>query len=213
VPSRRALAGLLLGCLLLAHPLVGNGPGADTRYDYATTELDLADDEAVEDLYHHPTVDYGTEATLDAVRTALDERVTRPESATSSSLRELRDRRYVADDVRDRYYRVNASVADGQFRLRAETVSADAVARALAVETDAAPAAVRDAFAGDRTAPRRADATVIARNGSYVLVRPTETRRVADPYVVPKVIGYAVGVALVIGAIVDIRYRRDQDGD
>lgn len=40
--SRRSLLAFLIGFVVLVHPVVGNGPGPDSRYTYDVTPVDLS---------------------------------------------------------------------------------------------------------------------------------------------------------------------------
>ena len=195
-------AAIVAGLAVLAHPLVGNGPGPDTRYEYSASTVDVTDDETVELLYEHPAVRYGTGQQVETVRTAANGTVVRRESAVDDDLLALTDRTYLADDVGDRYYRLDARVTDGQFRLDAEAVSAATVAAELAVDPDATPRTVQRALDGETTASTRVDATVVDTAGGYRLVRVVDQRQVPDPFAVPKVLAYALAVVAVVAAAV-----------
>lgn len=211
MPSKWVLAGLVVGCLLLAHPLVGNGPGADTRYSYSTTEIDLTNSERVEALYHVPSVTYGTGTQVHAVMEARNSTYTRLKSAVSPKLRDLVDTWYLADDVHDQYYRVDAYVTDGEFRLRSGTVTENQIVEEIAVNPATADPVVWEILDGQRTASKRVNATVVKRDGHYLLIRPTQTNRVSDPLAIVKVAGYALGIALVIGALVYERRTHESE--
>lgn len=207
VPSARTVVAFLVGVALLLQPVVGNGPGPDARYGYETTRVDLSNDETVEEMYRLSAVAYGTSERVEAVRAAANGTFARSESAVDPYVEDLTDARYVADDVRDRYYRVDARVTDGRFRLDATPVSAAEVARDLAVEADDAAPVVRDVLDGRTTASRRADATLVADDGRYLLVWVAVAERHSDPLVIPKVLGYALGVTLVVGSLTAARHR------
>lgn len=202
MPSTRTVITLLAGLALLAHPVVGNGPGPETRYTYEPTTVDRSDDEAVEVLYELPEVSYGVGTQIDAVREAVNSTYRRPASAVSERVRALTDVQYLADDAGDQYYRVQAAVADDTFELDATPVSPGVVATALAVEPGAAPEAIRDALDERHTAATKENATLVVQENGYTLVRVVETETVPDPLAIPKLIGYALGVVLVTFGLV-----------
>lgn len=209
--SRVALLVIVVGVAVLTQPVVGNGPGPDRRYTYAGTEVNLTNDEAVEALYAHSMVEYGTGETLRPVREATNETVSRPLAAVPDPVRELTRVKFLADDVGDQYYRLDARVDGNQFRLDATRVSERAVAEELAVRPQDAPRTIRDALDGNESTFERVNATLVRTDGRYVLVRAVKTELVPDPYVLVKVPAYAVGLALVVLGLVagpGIRRRR-----
>jgi hypothetical protein len=211
VPSGRALLAVAFGLALLAHPVVGNGPGPDERYAYSTERVDVANDEAVEVMYHHPAVAYGTGERVEAVHRAANETVRRSASAVSSDLRSLVDVQYLADDVGDQYYRLDAAVTDETYRLRATPVSAATVAAALAVDRDGAEPTIRAVLDDTATARERVNATLVDSDDGYRLVWPSESRRVPDPLAPVKVVGYGLGIALVVVTLVlELNERRGE---
>lgn len=191
------------------HPVVGNGPGPDTRYSYSVTEVDLEDNETVENLYRAPSVTYGTGSQVEIVRDARNETLTRPKSTLESTVIDLTNVRYLADDVHDHYYRVHASVANGTFQLRATRVSARTVAKNVSVTPEEADPVIRNVLDGQQTVSKRVNATVVRQDDRYLLVRPVETKRVSDPFAVVKITGYALGIALIIGALVSLFHRNE----
>ncbi len=202
---RDAHLAALLGLLLLAQPVVGDGPGPDPRYTYEATPVDLDDAEAVETLYHHPAVAYAVGTGSEAVRVAVNGTYARPSSAVPPDLRRLSAVDYLADDVDDRYYRVDARTVGDEFRIDATRVEDRAVAEGLAVPPGAAPEPVRAALDGRATDPRRVNATLVDTEGGYALVRVVGSEQVPDPLAVPKVAAYAVGVVTLVLAGLDLR--------
>ncbi|MFB6171592.1 MAG: hypothetical protein ABEJ23_03595 [Haloarculaceae archaeon] len=200
MPSRRVALALLVGVLLLAQPVVGNGPGQDVRYTYAVTQVSVGSGEAVETMYHLPAVAYGTGSQLAAVRAAANDTYTRPVEAVDPAVRALTDRRFVADDAGDQYYQVEARVVNGTFELRARRAPPRDVAAALAVSPREAPPAVQDALNGDVQSPRKDPVTLVRSGDRFLLVRPVATEHVPDPLTLPKLFGYAVGIALLTWA-------------
>jgi hypothetical protein len=211
MPSKKELAGILLGLLLVMHPVVGNGPGPDTQYSYSVTEVNLTNDEAVENLYRTSNVTYGFGRQVEIVRDATNETLTRPQSGLEPKVLALTDSRYLADDVHDRYYHIHASVTNDTFQLRAVGVSAKAVASNVAVRPEEAQPVVRKVLAGQQQVAERVNATVVRKDDQYLLVRPVETKRVSDPFAVVKIAGYALGIALIIGALVSLFGRNEAD--
>lgn len=204
MPSTKQVVGLLIGVLLVMHPVVGNGPGPDTQYSYSVTEIDVANKETVEDLYRTPSVTYGFGSQVELVREARNETLTRPTSSLEPRVLDLTDVRYLADDVHDHYYRVNAFVTNDTFQLQAARVSAKVVAKDLAVRADEANPVIRKVLDGQQTASKRVNATVVRQDDRYLLIRPVETKRVSDRFALVKIAGYALGIALIIGSLVSI---------
>jgi hypothetical protein len=211
MPSKKELAGILVGLLLVMHPVVGNGPGPDTQYSYSVTEVNLTNEESVENLYRTPNVTYGFGRQVEIVRDATNETLTRPQSGLEPKVLALTDSRYLADDVHDRYYHIQASVTNDTFQLRAVGVSAKAVASNVAVRPEEAQPVVRKVLAGQQQVAERVNATVVRKDDQYLLVRPVETKRVSDPFAVVKIAGYALGIALIIGALVSLFGRNEAD--
>jgi hypothetical protein len=209
MPSTKELVGLLIGVLLVMHPVVGNGPGPDTQYSYSVTEIDVTDNETVEDLYRTPSVTYGFGSQVELVREARNETLTRPKSSLEPRVLDLTDVRYLADDVHDHYYRVNASVTNDTFQLEAARVSAKVVAKNVAVRPDEANPVIRNALNGQQTASKRVNATVVRQDDRYLLIRPVETKRVSDPFAAVKIAGYVLGIVLIIGALVSLFHRNE----
>lgn len=211
MPSKKELAGILVGLLLVMHPVVGNGPGPDTQYSYSVTEVNLTNEESVENLYRAPNVTYGFGRQVEIVRDATNETLTRPQSGIEPRVLDLTDSRYLADDVHDRYYHIHASVTNDTFQLRAAGVSAKAVASNVAVGPEEAQPVVRQVLAGQQQVAERVNATVVRKADQYLLIRPVETKRVSDPFAVVKVAGYALGITLIIGALVSLFGRNEVD--
>jgi hypothetical protein len=211
VPSTKALVGLLIGVLLVMHPVVGNGPGPDTQYSYSVAEIDFADKERVEELYRTPNVTYGFGSQVELVREARNGTLTRPTSSLEPRVLDLIDVRYLADDVHDHYYRIHASVTNDTFQLQAARVSGEVVAKHVAVSPDEADPVIRKVLDGQQTASKRVNATVVRQDDRYLLVRPVETKRVSDPFAVVKIAGYALGIALIIGSLVRQFHRNESN--
>ena len=205
--SSRVLLILLIGMAILTQPILGNGPGPDTEYTYEVAPLDFSDNEAVEVLYNHPEVVYGTNEQLDVTRNAANETVTRSEDAVSDSLRGLVDGRFLADDFEDQYYRLDGRIENGTFELDSDSVSARTVAVALAKSPENASQPIAAAVTGDRTSDTRVAGAVVRTDDDFVIVYPTESRPVSDPYAVPKIISYALAVSLIIWAGVTFRTK------
>ena len=198
MPSRRILL-VLAGLAVLTQPVVGNGPGPDIDYTYEVTPVTLDDDESVAVLYEHPEVLYGTGGQVDFARDAVNETVVRPSTVTDS-LRTLTDTPYLADDVNDQYYRVDARITDGQFRLDTTPVSAREVASALAIDRSDAPPAITQALDGKTTVQRATNATLVTDGEEYTMVYVGDTESNPDPLAVLKVFAYALAiVAIVLG--------------
>lgn len=211
MPSKKELAGILLGVLLVMHPVVGTGPGPDTQYSYSVTEVNLTNGESVEILYRSPNVTYGFGRQVEIIQNATNKTLTRPQSGLEPAVLDLADSRYLADDVHDRYYQIRASVTKDTFQLRATGISAKTVARNLAVRPEEAHPVVRKVLDGQQWVAERVNATVVREDGQYLLVRPVETKRVWDPFAVVKIAGYALGIALIIGALVSLFGRNKRD--
>lgn len=191
------------------HPVVGNGPAPDTRYSYSVTEVDLENNETVENLYRAPGVTYGTGSQVEMGRDARNKTLTHPTSIIESTVIDLTTVRYLADDVHDHYYRVRASVANETFQLRTTRVSARTVAKNVSVTPEEADPVIRKVLDGQQTVSKRVNATVVRQDGRYLLIRPVETKRVSDPFAVVKITGYALGIALIIGAFVSLFHRNE----
>lgn len=211
MPSKKELAGILLGVLLVMHPVVGTGPGPDTQYSYSVTEVNLTNGESVEILYRSPNVTYGFGRQVEIIQNATNKTLTRPQSGLEPAVLDLADSRYLADDVHDRYYQIRASVTNDTFQLRATGISAKTVARNLAVRPEEAHPVVRKVLDDQQWVAERVNATVVREDGQYLLVRPVETKRVWDPFAVVKIAGYALGIALIIGALVSLFGRNKRD--
>ena len=203
--SSRAFFALLLGMAILTQPILGNGPGPDMEYTYQVTPLDFSDNEAVEDLYNHPEVVYGTNEQLDVTRNAANETFSRPEDAVSDAVRDLVDGRFLADDFEDQYYRLDGRIENGTFELDSDSVSARTVAVALAKSPENASQPIAAAVTADRTSDTRVAGAVVRTDDDFVIVYPTESRPVSDPYAVPKIISYALAVSFIIWAGVMLR--------
>lgn len=191
------------------HPVVGNGPGPDTQYSYSVTEIDVTDNETVGDLYRTPGVTYGFGSQVELVREARNETLTRPKSSLEPRVLDLIDVRYLADDVHDHYYRIHASVTNDTFQLEAARVSAKVVAKNVAVRPNEVDSVIRKVLNGQHTASKRVNATVVRQDDRYLLVRPVETKRISDPFAVVKIAGYALGIALIIGALVSLFHQNE----
>lgn len=209
MPSMKELAGLVLGVLLVMHPVVGNGPGPDTQHSYSVTELDLTNDETVERLYKVPSVPYGTGSQIDLVRDARNETLTRPKSTLELEVINLLDVRYLADDFHDHYYRIHASITDSTFQLRAARVSAETVAKDVAVRPAGTNPVIRTVLDGQQTVSKHVNATVVRQDDQYILVQPVETQLVSDPFALVKITGYALGSVCIIGALVSLFHRNE----
>ncbi|QLC34322.1 hypothetical protein EFA46_008920 [Halarchaeum sp. CBA1220] len=208
--SARTLLALLVGLAILTHPIVGDAPGLDTQYTYEATPVDLDDGETVQSLYHLPEVAYGVASQKTAVEQAANDTVTRPVSDVPPEVERLTDVRFLADDVGDRYYRVDARIDGDTFTLDATAVDARTVAAALAVAPADAPAVVRDALDGNATSSEELPATLVRTDGGYVLVRATGTTQVADPLTIPKLALYAVGISLLVWAALAFYRERSE---
>ncbi|MBP1955614.1 hypothetical protein J2752_002537 [Halarchaeum rubridurum] len=213
--SARTAVVFLVGLAILCQPVVGDAPGLEDRYTYGATPLALDDGETVATLHHHPAVGYGVDDQLDAVHRAANDTVTRPADAVPPDVARLTSLRYLADDPADRYYRLDARVTDGTFRLNATSVSARAVAADLAVAPADAPAPMRDALDGNATSGQEYPAAVLRTDDGYALVRVVATERVPDPYTVPKIAAYGFAVALLVWGCLSVyreRVEREERG-
>lgn len=211
-----ALLLVLCGLLVCAHPVVADGPGPDTRYVYDSTAVSPADVDDVDTAIRADSdgaVVYGD--TADLVRRAARETVRVDAESLSSSARRLREVTFVADDVRGEHYRVDLSVEDEDAVLSARPVSGRTVLSELAT-----PRTETDGVVGDvvrtgvsRVWEREAGGVVRTTDG-YLVVRLVESETVPDPYRLPKLVGYAVGVAAtVVGAVELASARPGADGE
>jgi hypothetical protein len=201
IVSRTFLA-FLIGFIMLIHPVVGNGPGPDPQYTYEVTPINLSNDETVEAMYSLPAVTYGSGPQVEITRNVMNTTLSRPERIIDPALRSMTDGQFLADDAGDRYYRVDARITNGTFRLNATPVSARMVAEELAIAPEEAPTPVQEAMNGTMTHSTKVPVTLVAKADRLLLVEPVETERVSDPWAVAKLIGYALGVALILWAVV-----------
>jgi len=204
VVPREALL-LVIGLLLLAQPVVGNGPGPETQYTYEVEPVNLSNHESVEILFEHPAVAVQRSSTVRVVRNAATETFSEEAEIVAPELRDLVDRRFFADDSGDQYYRVDARITNGTFKLDASPVSARAVVEELGVSLTDAPEPIRAAVDGDVTSRTEAQATVVTDGDRALLVRVVDTESVTDRLAIVKIPAYAVGVALVIYAGLSLR--------
>jgi hypothetical protein len=200
--SRRSLLAFLIGVAVLVQPVVGNGPGPDPQYTYEVTPINLSNDEEVESMYHLPSVAYGDSLKVELTRNAVNTTISRPEETTADALKSMTDVQFLADDAEDQYYRIDARVTNGTFRLDATPVSARMVAEELAVVPENAQTPVQEAMDGEITYFCQVPAALIAKDDRFLLVQSVETELVSDPLVVPKLIVYALGIALIVWAVV-----------
>jgi hypothetical protein len=199
-----------VGLALLSAPLAAGGLGPQTVYTYEPRPVDRSNGETVETLYDLPGVAYGTGAPLRLTReAAANGTVERDAEAVAPAVRNLTRYRFVADDLADRYYRVDARTEEGRFVLDAARADTAAVVDAFAVAPDEAPRPIRRAFAdGPLTSPRRVNTTLVGGSGDTTLVVRTESERASDPLAVPKVASLALGVALLLGGLLGVRGER-----
>jgi hypothetical protein len=215
--SRRRGALLVLCSLcLLLHPVVGNGPGPDSQTVYTGDPIDLETEAEAGELALHPAVN-GDFIVTGAVRTATDGTTEAPAANVSGNLRSLTDARFHWDGDGGQYYRVNATVREGTYRLHAEPVPARAVAAALAVPADEARRPVaRAARSGNnraivdegRTTPVSDEPTLVATDDGYVFVTRA-LQPAPDRFRLVKLGGYALaGAGIVLGALLPVLARR-----
>lgn len=212
---RRGTLLLLCSLLLLAQPVVGNGPGPDPQTVYAGAPI-APETEATEgELALHPAVN-GDFVITGTVRMAANGTFERPAGNVSGNARTLTDAEFYWDSSGRQYYAIDATVANGTFRLDARRVDARTVAEALAVPAAEVPDPVaRAARSPDhravvdrgRTAPISDDPTLVATDGGYVFV----TRSIEpapDPYRIAKLALYAIaGSGVVTGALLPVFAR------
>jgi hypothetical protein len=120
-------------------------------------------------------------------------------------LRDLIDRRFFADDDGDQYYRVDARITNGTFKLDATPVSERAVVDELGIPLSDASSPIRVAVDGDVTSLENAEPTIVADEDRALLVRIADTESVPDRLAIVKIPAYALGVALVIYAGIKLR--------
>lgn len=204
VVPREALL-LVIGLLLLAQPVVGNGPGPETQYTYEVEPVNLSDPGFGAPMYYHSAVAFHHTEKVMAVREATDGTVTRDAEFISEELQELTERRFQAELGGDEYYRVDARITNGTFKLDASPVSAHTVVEELGVSLTDAPKPIRNAVDGDVTSRTEAQATVVTDGDRALLVRVVDTESVPDRLAIVKIPAYALGVALVIYAGLSLR--------
>lgn len=156
----------------------------------------------VESMYSLPAVAYGTGPKVEMTRNAVNTTVSRPEGAISGALRSMTDGQFLADDAEDQYYRVDARMTNGTFKLDAIPVSPRIVVEELAIAPEKAQMPIQETMNGKTTHSRRIPATLVAKDDRFLLVQPVETELVPDPLLVPKLIAYALGMALIVWSIV-----------
>jgi hypothetical protein len=200
--SSRTFLAFLIGFVVLIHPVVGNGPGPDPQYTYEVTPINLSNDETVEAMYSLPAVAYGVGPQIEITKNAVNTTVSRPEGMIGHELRSMTDVQFLSDDAGDQYYRIDARVTNGTFKLDATPVSARMVAEELVIAPKEAPTLVQEVMNGTMTHWTKVPATLVAKGDRLLLVEPVETERVSDPWAVPKLIGYTLGVALILWAVV-----------
>jgi hypothetical protein len=195
----------LIGLLILAQPVVGNGPGPETQYTYEVELINLSNDESVEVLFEHPAVAYQRSSTVRVVRNGVNETFSQDSEIIAPELRDLIDRRFFADDDGDQYYRVDARITNGTFKLDATPVSERAVVDELGIPLSDASSPIRVAVDGDVTSLENAEPTIVADEDRALLVRIADTESVPDRLAIVKIPAYALGVALVIYAGIKLR--------
>lgn len=216
---RRGVLLLLCSLCLLAQPVVGNGPGPDPQTVYTGESIDLETEAAEGELALHPGVN-GDFIVTGTVRMAADGTFERPVENVSGNLRALTDAEFYWDSNGAQYYAVDAAVANGTFRLRAEPVRARRVVEdlSIAVANVSGPVARaarsedhRVAVDDDRTAPIDRNPTLVATGEEYVFVtRSLEPAR--DPYRAAKLALYAfAGSGMVTGALLPVLTKRRRD--
>ena len=203
--SRRVLAAFFLGVVILLQPIYGVGPGLNTQYTYDTTTIDLSDNESVGKMHQLPVTEYGTGVQLDATREAANTTVTYPDSDVPPDLRTLLDFRILADDFEDQYYRIDARITDGTYRLDATPVTANTVADELAIAPETAPQPVRAVLDDEMTSRSKAPPTLVEVDDRFVLVQPVDSEQVPDPYTIPKLVAYALALAAILWAVIAAR--------
>jgi hypothetical protein len=200
--SRRSLLAFLIGVAVLVQPVVGNGPGPDPQYTYEVTPVSLSNDEMVESMYSLPEVAYSTGPKVEVTRNAVNTTVSRPEGTIDAALRSMTDVQFLADDVDDQYYRIDARITNGTFRLDATPVSARRVAEELVIAPENAHPLIQESMDGKTKHFRRVHATLVAKDDRFLLVQSVETELVPDPLVVAKLIVYTLGMSLIVWAVV-----------
>lgn len=75
------------------------------------------------------------------------------------------------------------------------------VAEVLAITPENAQILIQEVLNGKKNHTRRVSA-LVAKDDRFLLVQPVKTELVSDPLVVPKLIAYALGVALIVWAVV-----------
>jgi hypothetical protein len=186
--------------LILAQPVVGNGPGPETQYTYEVEPIDLSNDESVEIMFEHPAVAYQRSSTVRVVRNAPTETFAEDAEIIAPELRDLTERRFFADDSGDQYYRVDARSTNGTFELDASPVSARVLVEELGVPLADAPEPIREAVEGDVRSRTKSAPAIVTDGDRALLVRVVDTESVPDKLALVKIPAYAVGVALVIYA-------------
>jgi hypothetical protein len=201
---RGARLFLLVGLLVFAQPVVGDGPGPDPVYTYESFAVDPTDAptvRAVVQLVPRGRVVDGP--ATEAVRAAESGPYEAALDTAPTSVRQLRDARFVAVDGEREFYLVTTRVDEGMLRLEATAVSATRLVDALAVpSTDASETAQRAVASGAVTAEATVEPQVVETDTGYVLVRRTDTDAVADPDFVAKFGLYTVGGLLLVGGVV-----------
>ncbi|PSP99121.1 hypothetical protein BRC89_05410 [Halobacteriales archaeon QS_4_70_19] len=215
----RRRGSLLVLCsllLLVAQPVVGDGPGPDPQTVYTGDPIDLETEAAEGDLALHPAVN-GDFVVAGTVRAAANGTFERPADDVSGNLRTLTGATFYWDSTGEQYFAIDAALQEGVFRLTAGPVPARTVAESLAVPAEeasdpvarAARAADRRAVADEgRTRPVERDPTLVATDDGYVFVtRSIEAAR--DPYRTVKLTFYALaGSGVVAGVLLPVAARR-----
>jgi len=196
--SYRNAVFAVFAVLLLLQPVVGSGPGPEAEYTHNVTEINLANHESVEIMFEHPDVAYQLSDTNALVEEATNSTVRLDPNTLSRDFQLLTDYRFLADDVHDQYYRVDARVTNGSYLLDATAVSEQSVAAELAIPLAEAEKPIRDAVEGDLTSQSKAPATIVVQNHEYLLVWVTATNQVPDRLAPVKILAYAIAISLLV---------------
>lgn len=212
---RRGVLLLLCSLCLLAQPVVGDGPGPDSQTVYTGEPIDIETEATAGELALHPGVN-GDFIITGTVRQAANRTVERSAADVSGNLRALTEASFYWDNAASQYYAVDATLADGIYRLSAEPVPAQEVAQELAVPAAEVSGPVARAARSDdhravvdrgRTTSVDPDPTLVATDEGYVLVtRSLELAR--DPFRTAKLGLYALaGSGMVAGVLLPILTR------
>jgi hypothetical protein len=203
---------VFLGVLVLAHPVVFDGPGPDPVYTYEASVVTESPDgaDAVVEAVPRATLVYGTEARL--VRAAAADPVTPSTPDERDAVERLAAVRYASDDVNPdggtQFYAVSVANDSGTLRLATAPVSAATVLDALAVSRSRLSEPLARALDGPYTTQQNVAPRVAAVDDSYVLITRTADVR-PDPYRYHELAAYALAVAsIVVGSLSLLDRRR-----